>query len=211
MSLFNEILAPRYNSVLHKLLSMKEGAPAPQLSSDIQAGITLESDRPEWAYLAGEMLCGQAAVKGADVANFSCIALENPQGRNALCTVDGIYIANENAVAAGFWIILNPTTSLTGAINGLARDNRWTAPLAVAGTRGSCRVGSFFAAALTGDLSFPIWLPSNGSIFLPCSYVMAPAIPGQAARVGVAGRAINTAVTVGYFWRERILDPSESR
>ena len=56
MARFNEIQVGRFNAVLHKLLDMKEGAPAPQLSGDVIPTLVLENDRPEWIFLGAERL-----------------------------------------------------------------------------------------------------------------------------------------------------------
>jgi len=52
----NEIQVGRFNGILHKLLAMKEGAPAPTLAPEILAAIVLEADRPEYAFLGGTQL-----------------------------------------------------------------------------------------------------------------------------------------------------------
>ena len=211
MSLFNEILAGRYNLTLRKLLNMKGEAPAPQISGDITADICLESDRPEWAYLGGEQLCSQVGVKGADVANFSGVVLFNTLASGVLATVEGILINNENAVAASFWVLLGPSTTPTGIIAGLPRDFRWLNPTGQL-KRGALSFGSWVAGALTGQLAVSVTLPPGGSLYLPVSWILSPttgAVAGTFSHLAVAGRVINSIVSATFFWRERPLEASE--
>lgn len=87
MALFNEIQIGRLNGVLHKLLGMKEGAPSPQLSGDIVPALILESDRPEWKFLAGERLCMGGGAGAGVVGELRQFQIHNPADSGVLCVI----------------------------------------------------------------------------------------------------------------------------
>ena len=103
---FNEIQVGRYNRLLQKLMSMKGGAPAPQLGGDIDAGITLESDRPEWQFLAGEFRAMGTTFKAADAANLSTVGLFNGNSTGVIGILEGVIVTSPNAAQADINIIL---------------------------------------------------------------------------------------------------------
>lgn len=88
--MYNEIQRAGLNGALHKTLSMKEGAPAPILATEISPGLTLESDRPEWGFLKGEYRWIANAEFPAGVAANIRWLLQNPANSGAIAVVEGI-------------------------------------------------------------------------------------------------------------------------
>jgi hypothetical protein len=205
VSLFNEILVGRYNAVLHKLLTMKDGAPAPTLATDIAAGITLEEDRPDWFFLGGEMLCSAPVLLAASPGNFGTAGLQAAT-TGVMAVVTGIIINNENAAAASFNIKQGGTPA--GALfRSWPRDTRFLIPNT---TRSNLQVGSATAAAAAGNLYQRVTLPAGGSIYIPTEYILVPGASG-AQQLAVETGIANSIVSCTFIWRERVQEPSETR
>jgi len=207
MALYNEILVGRYNGILHKLLNMKEGAPAPTLSSDIQASIGLENDRPEWEFLGGEFRCTAPITKTADAANFGIGGLFNGQATGVLAVVERILINNTAAGAVNFQLRSGATTGLAATVRGIASDFRWLTK------QSACLLGHASEAALTGNLIANFTVPGNSFVYVDWPFILPPFVPGMpvATNIVVATGAINTALQATFFWREHAMENSENR
>lgn len=204
MAHFNEILAARYNAILTKILTMKEGAPAPTLSTDIQAGIVLEQDRPEWLFLAGERAsAGFAGVAAGGAGTRSMIRLRNPANSGIIATVEKI-VAHSLVATKTFVIRTNAGGTWAGAASGAQpTDLRW--PI----QSPACQVFTKNDAAAAGDLVcfWPGWSNGTGTgAVIDRPFIL---VPGTSVLVDPG--VDNEAVSAGFFWRERAVDPSELR
>lgn len=88
----NEIMRGGLNAVLHKTLSMKEGAPAAILGAEVIPILVLENDRPEWAFLANEFLAGGFAERTAPGLGRSRYQLRNPAGSGAIAVIESLLL-----------------------------------------------------------------------------------------------------------------------
>lgn len=88
MALVNEILSPRWNKLLTRLLSMKGQNPAPQLTPEIGANFDLFNAPPELALLQDVVLFSQGAALVAG-AGFAGIAIRNPAGSGLVVVIRG--------------------------------------------------------------------------------------------------------------------------
>lgn len=200
MPLYNEVQSGRYNRLLQKLLMMKGGAPAPQLGGDIEPGITLESDRPEWGYLAGDMLASCPGLKAADVANLAGVGLANPASSGVLAVTDGILVNNENAATRSF-NIYQGGLAVGSIARGRPRDFRWTTPTTKTTASG---VGSSIEAVATGQLIGRLTLATGASIYLPLAFIVNPN-----RQLLIQTDIVNAICSVTFFWRERAQEESE--
>ena len=201
MALFNEIQVGRYNAVLHKLLSMEEGAPAPQLSGDLVPTLTIEHDRPEWKFLGGERMCYSSALLGAVADKYNQTVLFNPVGSGVLGIVERL---NGGLESNNNLTLYDHTIMVTGAsltkMASVARDYRWTS---VTSTLGfyyqveSALVGT--RRQVARNAAFDMWEITD-PIILPPGY-----------GVGIATHVINLPIACNAWWRERPLEPSETR
>jgi len=206
MALFNEILVGRYNGILHKLLNMKEGAPAPTLSSDIGASICLEDDRPEWQFLGGEWRGNGLVTRAADAGNFSFMGLFNGQNTGVLGIVEEIWINNATAAAAAYTIRTGVTTALGTNTRGVATDLRWL------GKGSTLILGSNIEAAPTGTSLGRVDVAANSFLRIPFFFIMPPTdITPTPSNLVVEGNLINTGVQVTFLWREHAMEQSERR
>jgi len=202
MGLFNEINVGRFNAVLHKMLSMKEGAPAPQLSGDIIPTLCLEGDRPEWAYLGGEHLCWGGSGQFAVAGEVSHIHLFNPSP-NTLVVVEAIMVT---APSADTFISFGPKDSLlatpTLVASGfrdarLGRANQLTAAKAYRDTS---------AATQLDAATFSFYLGQSRPLVFPCAYILT-----ENTGVCVQDTTANNTISCTFLWRERRLEESETR
>jgi hypothetical protein len=78
MAVFNEIDEGGLNGILSRRLGMPGGSPAPSLAPEIMPQIVLESDRPEWGWLKGEMRCAGRFSVAALAGNYGYVQFYNP-------------------------------------------------------------------------------------------------------------------------------------
>lgn len=194
MGVFNEIDEGGLNSILVRRLAMKTGSPAPSIAPEIMPDLTLESDRPEWGYLKGEMLCSGAFEQLLVAGLFSVLTLRNPSGSGLLATISRI----QNTGAAPFRVcrIAFGTEAMTTTAYAGVQDLRFrfrtmamqtatSTPAAVANQGVFCNLDTAFRV-------FP------GAIVLP---------PGSAVQLQTL--AVNTTLAAEVSWYERAAQGGE--
>jgi hypothetical protein len=202
MARFNEIQRAGLNAILHKTLAMEEGAPAPQLSGDIVPVIVLESERPEWAFLAGEHLCQAGDTIGAGgVGTVAKCGVWNPVGSNALVTVTGFHVHTQTATRIQLRTAIAPLVSVAvGRImdsrpDGFPVNGDSAARLQfenIAGFTGSVIDEYFTQVEIVLQVSMTAVLRPGSGIYL-------------------ANNAENAYLGAGWTWRERPIEHSERR
>lgn len=199
----NEIQSGRFNAVLHKLLDMKEGAPAPMLASEIFPVIVIESDRPEWDFLQGIRNQGTNAAIAAVAAQRSKFRLRNPTGSGAIAVVESIVLRSDTTSLVRLHVG-TVATDYSSTFTGINRDTRDDVSGAVIPSSensiNASTLGSQFAAVhLRADDPYTLQFPR---------FIVALA-PGGA--MDVFTNVNNAALTVSVEWRERALEASETR
>lgn len=202
----NEIQVGRFNGVLHKLLAMREGAPSPTLATDIFPTICLEHDRPEWLYLAGASRHqGYTSITGV-AAQYSSICLYNPAGSAALIVVEGVHIYPSAAVAVREYPMVGYAAALAGWT---AVGTRGATDLRLGYGQGVGRIYRVTEVALPLQNAFSqIMGPavSNQNLVLEHPWVLGPDTGYR-----ITCPTVNTTLTVSFRWRQRPLEPSETR
>lgn len=205
MALFNEIQVGRLNAILHKLLDMKDGAPAPQLAGDIVPTIVLEQDRIEWLFLGGQIpMIGNKILAAGGAGTFTNIALTNPAGSNVVCVCEGWAI---NVGAAATYRGTLAAGRITGGAVGTnrSRDGRY------GGAIGACFVegaNGSIVSEMTA-LSGPYWqyrVNTNVNDRTSHQFVIPPGYT-----LDLEHTTTNQAMTGTFWWRERAIEPSELR
>jgi len=200
----NEIQVGRYNGLLHKLLDMKEGAPSPTLATDVFPILVLEAERPEWEFLKGDRLMGCAFNQPATGGVNSKVRIRNPAGSGALVVVTmcTISIGQNNDVQYGFEAT---NSDLATTLSESILDTRF----AEGGTTFPTGVGRVSRANTAGANSVNI-----------LEYGMAARVSrrdhfkvvlSEGFSFNVRSTAVNVSLTGGWEWRERHLEPSETR
>ena len=197
----NEIQAARYNSLLHKLLAMKEGAPSPLLAPEIFPVIQLEEPQPDWPFLQGIYRKGWYREMAAVVAEYSHLELANPAGSGALIVLTRI---QNLGAAASIWL-----RSALGVVIGSpqlganmdSRAPRWGDTV---GQSSALQLGAGSSGAILGTpLSYQWMLQGDWHdlhvVLTPGSTLM------------VVHGTVNTAMSASLRWYERHFEPSESR
>lgn len=200
MALYNEIQVGRYNGILHKLLGMKEGAPSPQLSGDVVPALILESERAEWAYLAGTKLMVGHASLAASVGNVGNVQCWVPSGSNVVVTIDRIYFG---CVTSKEFYISWSTVALTTQSVAASRDSRNGIGVII----GAAHVRYQFAAAPLGTGSIMKFNAGSGFVaMMDVPFVITPGFG-----IIVSNTVQNSEMSVNFAYRERTLEPSELR
>lgn len=216
----NEVLSGRYNAILHKLLSMKEGAPAPTLAPEILPVIVLEDDRPEWAFLAGERLLSVSHQQAGGVGLAPFLALTNPVGSGVILVIEQVIFSVQGGSSS---LSLPPEWSV-GAYEGTPTSG---ADIAAGETRdlrnprpgpGILRAGSTasgFPAGIT--LAQPGLVRGTGGtgFTTPAADVQlrVPWILAENTGVLISSLPVgaNTEIRGGFIYRARFQEPSEAR
>ncbi len=204
MARFNEIQVGRFNRALQKLLSMKGDAPAPTLSSEIQATF-LFGWGVENRYLESWDLFGVAVSQPAVALVQSGVRVRNPGGSNVVFVVEKITITAGAAEALSISRATLSTDLATIVALGNQRLDARSRP-------SPTLILSRDASGAVGDLASLI---SNGAVSganVAFDYVQTdnqeiPILPGDA--VQFIGVTVNTSLVVGLRWRERFLEDSE--
>lgn len=124
MAIFNEILEGQLNQILVKRLGMKGGAPSPALNPEIWPGLVLESDRPEWKFLASERQFGSSFLETGTAGQLTVGGISNPGTSGCLVVIERLAFE----VNTTSRVEVSLATSLpTGAVNtkaAIIRDGR---------------------------------------------------------------------------------------
>lgn len=200
----NEIQVGRYNGLLHKLLDMKEAAPAPTLAPDIFAVLALEADRPEWAFLAGIKLCSASVNIAANAGFPSIMQLSNPPGSGII-----VIVSKGNAWRNSDGVILvdisSTSTGLPVSVNHFVRDPRWGAPGGVSPTAVVTSSNAIAAFGPTIERVHQELQASSSHLTFP------PLMLTPNSSVQIATADNNTGLVASLHWEERHLEPSETR
>jgi hypothetical protein len=204
MGLANEVQVGRFSHLLERLLSMKGELATQQLAPELLPVLCLENDRPEWAALANERLCYGGGAQGAVAGEFAAVQLVNPPTGDTLMVLDRMIISPFSADSLSFGAI-NTLFSGGGVSlgNTAFRDGRLTQ--GVDTTRGIVASQTSVGFPMTGVMSINPVAANLLPIDMPFPYVMQP---GRG--IGVAVAAVNVALIVAFFWRERKLEASEA-
>ena len=204
MAIPNEIQTGRFNSILHKLLDMKEGAPAPTLAPDIFAMMALEVDRPEWKFLAGERLSsGSRSIAAGGAGTYGNLVLWNPSGSGVIAILSQVHnLTNAERVFS----VAATATDVSGTYTAVSyrglRDSRWGV---LANAKPTCLLYSLATASPTSTNVLTQIRLSAARTF-ESDWVIAPGT-GLSFIDLVANESFNLSLT----WRERGYLPSESR
>jgi hypothetical protein len=200
--MLNEIQIGRFNGILHKLLDMKEGAPAPTLATDIFPMLGLEMDRPEWKFLAGENLAAGSRTDAAVAGQTSHVGLQNPAGSGVLVIVEKLILIG--ASGNEMRVCMQQGTQADATGYGVKLDTRgwpsataWTPVATLFDYTNATAIGTIATVQRIG--------PELQRI---AEY---PMILKPGTRCVVRQSAVNLACQVSFVWRERVLSPSETR
>ena len=206
MARFNEILVGRYNRFLQKLLAMKGGPPAPQLSSEIAVGIPLFHG-VENRYLEGWERFSVSTTVAAAVGNVDGVKLRNPTTSNVAIAVERVQVANTAAAAQAFIITLGASAT-DFATTGLSTNSRLDSrqrptPAGIVSIQNT-------TAAITGlgaGVGLIALLPNTTFDAIVFEGQEVTLLPGDALQIVTS--IVNQQIAFATTWRERFLEDSE--
>src|SRR2546425_5526365 len=207
MARFNEILVGRYNRMLQKLMSMKGGPPAPQLSSEIVPAFTFFNGA-ENRFLEAWQRYAVVAVSGLPAAgNRAAVRIRMPAGSNVIAVLEKLQIW-EVTGADNTNIFYNSIATV------MPTENNASIPANQIQGRGG-QTGS--TAIISTSINFgllgsnPIW---NGNIaanalfdYINTDIVELPLEPNS--EYTIVSNALVQQIAVNFLWRERFLEDSE--
>jgi hypothetical protein len=203
MAKYNEILIGRWNRFLQKVTSIKGGAVASQLSSDIQPIISMFSG-VEHRYLESWDRFGfsVALTAGATPGN---IRIRNPGNSNIIAVIEALEIivsAADTSTIVSVGVApadLATVVSPAGSIGLDSRSQRVNSQLVFSRTSGA-------ALTLLAQPWVIALLNTQSRQIINCENQEITILPGSALHVATGG---NIGLTVSALWRERFLEDSE--
>jgi hypothetical protein len=204
VSTFNAIGDPRLDQVLAKTLATPGGSSSPGIAPEIFPCITVESDRPEWGYLSGDLrFARHAAIAAGGAGTRSSVQLINsdPTG-STLIVVESVelIVAAVNAEIRSYHL---PTGVLPfgTVLRGRCRDTRARTP--TGGLRESNGV------VVTDNTLAQVLLNILHAVPTQLS-TQQPWVLGPGGVLYLCPSSDNVAITAAnIYWRERRLNPSE--
>lgn len=190
----------RFSELLKRVLGIP-GAEfaAADLAPEIQAGVVLEIDRPEYGFLKGERLCGWAGTAAAAAALRSTIRMANPNNSNLLIVIHRITVSVNTVLVA---MRFNPTTTgeVASTAEAQALDRRWgQAPAAFFASNITLAIGGI------GGLVFGMMRRvSEGATSMAHDY-FSPIILSPGQSVILIPGADNLAMSAHFVWTERAI------
>lgn len=202
MAKYNEILVGRFNNALKKIFSMKGPAPAPQLSSEIAATVSMFYGA-EHRFLEQWDRYGAYTTVAGVAASFSTVQFRNPSGSNVVAIVEKL-TAHYNAIDI-----------VQGFIGAIAADLLTVSPLTNArfDSRGRpqpslIRSTNANGAAFVQNSQWAAQAGVNGNIDVIATDIQEmPILPGDGLLI--QSQTANTLLRCTVFWRERSLEESE--
>lgn len=202
MARFNEILVGRFSRALQKTFAIKGSAPAPILGSEIMAGVQMFWGA-EQRYLEGWNRFGQDVPQAAVAAQNSGVRLRNPAASNVIAVVEKLQLNSFSVVDTPFLQINAVATDLSSIFNTAnarfdPRGNPQPSMILSNGTNVASIAGT---KAQTN-------MPLATAVDLIWTDIQEfPLLPGDAMQIVTT--AVNAAIHVTLWWRERFLEDSE--
>jgi len=200
----NEIQVGRFNAILHKVLGMGDGAPAPVLATEIFPTIQLEGDRPEWAFLGGVRNCSGYFVSVGQAGVFSHVGIRNPTASSVGITVRTVHVHGDTgnapfAFSGGF----RRLSTIDVESPRYPADTRWSPGAAPARTVGHMVTRK--QAAATGNASI------GGKVNIGHATIRDPFVILPGWELMFWPEVVNKTIYVYAWWSERTLDLNETR
>lgn len=152
---------------------------------------------PEWAILREERLKAQRINSSAVAGENSVVALVSPAGRNTIIVVEGVFVGPGTAMTVGMDVatdvVLAAQLATANAGPTQGRDTR----VGLAGTT-FIRSGSEAAVAFGQNLEVIFSSATDSKYFQFLPVVLTPGFG-----LAIFGFTVNTAISVGFAWRER--------
>ncbi len=203
MAVYNEIQVGRYNRFLQKLLQMKGGAPAPQLSSEIMPILSFFGGA-ENRFLEGWQRFAINVSVPAVAAQTGAFRLRNPVGSNVIGVVEKLLVSNNQAATI---LVAYQIQNATAAVD--------LTPTAAPGFfDGRSKIGNNLLSSSANNVAglgntMCQVLLNNNTIweFIWTDIQEFPLAPGDTLQI--LDSTVNTSFICSVQWRERFLEEAE--
>ena len=194
----SEIQQNRYDALLRRVCDLKgPGSKVNDALGELFPVLEVEDLTTELLALGGWRLAWQSTERPAVAAKNSASQLRNPAGSGALVVVTELQI---NTTSDQKFQVEVSTTLFGTPVAGLFRDARFGIPRGTAAL-----VSSADDVAVGGGLRLQTITNRERTIRDDNGLVVLT--PGTALNIGTVSDTV--LMTVNYFWRERIAEPSE--
>lgn len=203
MALYNEILVGRYNRGLQKLLSIKGGAPAPQIASEFSASLNIVLDA-DTDYLFGWDTFGAFTNQAGGVGTSAQIQLHNPATSGIVMVIEKIQVCQLGATDT-IRVQLNTAVSNLGTGPfGVQRLDKRTQRKAAAVLSSNAAAAVQANATEIGRMT----LLANASMdYILTREQQMPLLPGDG--IVLFQTTNNSSFASSWMWKERPLEDSE--
>jgi hypothetical protein len=204
----NEIQIGRWGNILHKLLAMKEGNPAPILAPEVIPTVVLEAERPEWNFLANVVNAWGFVDQAAAVGQVAQCGILNPVGSNVLAVLESVSVSKVDANQFRLYVLFqdNAVTPTRGSYRDFRFGRRGGASTDLQGGSTTLFNTSSVAIPTNSRQVALFWHDSVVNVDIPLDVVLPPN-----SILFVANVSSNEFLAASFRWRERALEPSETR
>jgi len=209
----NEINTGRYGNILSKILGIKDRNPSGEVATEVFPVLALESDRPEWLFLANERLCAAGDSQAAVVGQVSGHSLLAPATSGIIAVVSHVYVSTSSS--GQIIMAVNGSTLATPypsrIIDGRSEQYNTTNTVQASCLPAKATTAGTFVAADREIMRFRLVTSQVQKIEGP--WVLFGS--GVGAQVVVPSGLVfqstnqNVALEVSWHWRERQFDPAE--
>lgn len=196
-----KINASAWEQIAHAIFGIQGENPIPDLEYALRAAVVLRSDRPEWGFPAGEMLCAGQILVGGVASERTWSALRNPADSGVLVVVEDFTLDNGTNTEHTF-AVLSPAVAKPVAdsvVTGFVRDSRWE-PTIVAAIP-ACRIAGGSQGANPAVNTQWSYNPSTGA-GAQRRLRGALAILGPGADAMMTNQGIASSLRISWIWKE---------
>ncbi len=193
-----DLQTARYDQLVRRVGALYGGgSKVTEVLAELFPVLEVENTTPELLALTGWRTAWQSTSRTSTIGNDSTSQLFNPVNSGFLIAVTQLLIRTDanNSVD-----IEMQNTALAAAVPGLYRDGRFGVPRNTVGVVSSLDggvTGGGLRMLLLAGVTFSL-RDDNGLVVLS---------PGTGINIGTVVQ--NTTLSVNYFWRERLAQPSE--
>lgn len=202
----NEILVGRFNGILAKLFGMKERAPSPVVAAEIIPTIVLESDRPEFKFIGGERLGMAGGPLTSAVGELSSLTIFNSPGSGVLVVLEKHITSSTSSQRIVMGLVTTAPAAIGADFASRHRDFRQSTVIGPSVGIVARVYDSRSAVSLVAAPGYFSHCPAGNLVQLDTDIILPPGT-GIVSEATVANANFNC----GWRWRERILEPSETR
>jgi len=198
----NQIQGGRWDRLLRTFFPIKEKSIAPVLAPELVGYVTVQEWEPDMFWARGERLAWMTVGRAAVVAEFVYFQLFNPNGSGSLVMFEKLWLFSPTApiieiryltgaLSGGIRVATGPRDQRFANVPNIgatvAQMSHRTTGAAI-GTASSAQVQ--LEAGVMKEIEFSAIIPPNESIL-------------------IASQALNVALSVTPFWRERPVEGTE--